>query len=358
VGYHFRLPPLFSRMTFAFLVHPRVALREDMARVWRPLGVIPDVVYDHGLRRLPIPPLSFADIRLGDRRVGELIMVPFGAKHLLTDRRTGSRKVAAAVDRAVATGADLVGLGGLTAPVTNGGMVLRRRTDIGVTNGNAFTAAIVYRQVRDLLAGSTHGRLAIVGATGSVGSAVTRLLARDGDVAELVLVARGSARLAALADEVGRSVPVRTGDTLAVVADCDVVLLLTAAADTVLRAEHLATGATVLDATQPRNTSPDLQRQRPDVLLLDGGVVDVPGLTLRGGSIGLRDGLTFACLAETMLLSLSGHRGHFTLGRPTLEQIDHISAIAAGRASLGFVPAAPSTFGRPVSRPLPAAVTA
>ena len=340
-------------MTFAFLVHPRIDLRADMGRVWRPLGAIPTAVYDHALRRLPLPPLRFAEIRIAERRVGELILVPFGAQHLLSDRRTGSRKVGAALDRAVRSGADLVGLGGLTAPVTNGGMVLRRRTDIGVTNGNAFTAAIVHRQVRDLLDTAPHGRVAVVGATGSVGSAVTRLLARDRDVAELLLVARSSARLSALAAEVAGRVRVRTSAELADLADCDIVVLLTAAADTVLRAEHLGAGAVVLDATQPRNTSPDLQRQRPDVLLLDGGIVEVPRLTLHGGTMGLPDGLTFACLAETMLLSLSGHRGHFTLGRPTLEQIDHLRELADRHSDLGFIPASPRIFGRPLPLPLP-----
>ena len=333
-------------MTFAFLVHPRTDLREDLARLWRPLGLLPSAVYDVALRRLPVPPVNFAEIRLEQQRVGDLILVPFGARHLLQDRRKSVGKISAAVDRAVAAGADLVGLGGLTAPVTNGGMVLRKRGDIGVTNGNAFTAAIVHRQVQVLLHRSPRGRVGIVGASGSVGSAVTRLLARDGAATELVLVARGSSALTSLAGELGSGVPTRVAHTLDAVADCDVVVLLTAAADTVLRSSHLRTGAVVLDATQPRNTSPDLQRERPDVLVLDGGVVDVPGLSLHGGSMGLPDGRTFACLAETMLLSISNHRGHYTLGRPTLDQVDHVSELAVAHGHLGFRPAPPSSFGR------------
>ena len=347
-------------MTFAFLVHPRTDLREDLARMWRPLGLLPSAVYDVGLRRLPVPPVNFAEIRLQQQRVGDLILVPFGARHLLQDRRASVGKISSAVDRAVAAGADLVGLGGLTAPVTNGGMVLRKRSDIGVTNGNAFTAAIVHRQVRELLHRSRRGRVGIVGASGSVGSAVTRLLARDGTAAELVLVARGSSALTSLANSLGRRVPTRVAHTIGAVADCDIVVLLTAAADTVLRSEHLRFGATVLDATQPRNTSPDLQLQRPDVLVLDGGVVDVAGMSLHGGSMGLPDGQTFACLAETMLLSLSNHRGHFTLGRPTLDQVDHVSELAVAHGHLGFRPAPPSSFGRqwPNGFDLPAPATA
>jgi len=81
------------------------------------------------------------------------------------------------------------------------------------------------------------------------------------------------------------------------------------------------------------------------VVLLDGGVVEVPGLRLQGGSIGLPDGLTYACLAETLLLSISGHRGHFTVGRPTLDKVDEITAIADRHSALGFRPAAPMSFG-------------
>ncbi|MGS0685380.1 NAD(P)H-binding protein [Nakamurella sp. GG22] len=341
-------------MTFAFLVHPRVDLSADMARIWRPLGILPTAVYDVALRRLPLRPLPFATIQLGADHLGRLVLVPFGAGHLLADRRTAARKVVEAVDCAVRSGADLVGLGGLTAPVTNGGGLLRSRTDIGVTNGNAFTAVIVHRQIRQLLDSARSGRVAVVGATGSVGSAVVRLLARDRDVDELVLLARDSARLASLAADVGTRVTVRTAQTLDALAGCDIVVLLTAASGTVIRPDHLDIGVTVLDATQPRNPSPDLAAARPDVLVLDGGVVGVPGLRVRGGSIGLPDGLIFACLAETMLLSLAGHRGHFALGRPTLDQLDHIAAVADAHRELGFLPAPPATFGRPSVIPVAA----
>lgn len=110
-----------------------------MARVATPLGLVPNVVYDHALRRLPLSPLRFAEISLNGRQVGRLILVPFGARHLLADRRAGADKVARAVDLAAATGASFVGLGGLTSPVTNGGRLFGGRTDIGVTNGKAST---------------------------------------------------------------------------------------------------------------------------------------------------------------------------------------------------------------------------
>ena len=172
-----------------------------------------------------------------------------------------------------------------------------------------------------LLADLPDRRVAVVGATGSVGTTLVRLLAQSGAVDSLLLVARGVPKLEALAAEVGRRVPTTTSTDIHDVRGCDAVVLLTASADALLGAEHLAPGARVLDATQPRNTSPDLAAARPDVTVVDGGVVQVPGMHLRGGDIGLPRGQAYACFAETFLLGLAGHVGHFSTGVPTLDHV-------------------------------------
>ena len=119
------------------------------------------------------------------------------------------------------------------------------------------------------------------------------------------------------------------------VRDADLVVLLTASADALLGPEHLAPGAVVLDATQPRNTSPGLAAARPDVLVVDGGIVSIPSLRLTGGDIGLPDGRSYACFAETAILALTGHTGHFSLGNPTLDQVDAIRERARALAPPG-----------------------
>ena len=60
---------VLCRMTFAFLVHPRADLRQDLARLAKPLGLVPNVVYDRALRRLPLPPVRFASVRLNGSEV-------------------------------------------------------------------------------------------------------------------------------------------------------------------------------------------------------------------------------------------------------------------------------------------------
>ena len=114
-----------TRTSFTFLVHPRTRTGEDLARVWRPLGRVPEKVYDTALRRLPLPPVTIAAVEVGGEQVGHVVLVPFGARHLLQAPAEGRARVARAVDRAVALGSGVVGLGALTATVTAGGASLR-----------------------------------------------------------------------------------------------------------------------------------------------------------------------------------------------------------------------------------------
>ena len=44
----------------------------------------------------------------------------------------------------------------------------------------------------------------------------------------------------------------------------------------------------------------------------------------RSTLLGLPNGRSYACFAETAILALTGHSGHFSLGNPTLDQVDEI----------------------------------
>src|SRR4051794_25611803 len=171
---------------FAFLVHPRARIAEDLARLWRPLGRLPEGLVETAVRRLPLPPYAMSRVTLDDAPVGHVVLVPYGARHLLGEPHEGRARVGRAIDHAARLGAGVVGLGALTATVTAGGATLRGRSDIGVTNGNAYTAAIVEDQLADLLADASDRRVAVVGATGSVGTTLVRLLARAGSVDSLL----------------------------------------------------------------------------------------------------------------------------------------------------------------------------
>lgn len=341
-----------ARRKFAFVIHPRMQVREDMGLRWGPLRLVPEPLYDLALRALRLPPITWSELFWHDapgEPAGWLILVPLSGRQMLTLRRERVvAQVEAALDRAAALGAEVVGLGALTAPVTAGGQRLVHRQDVGVTNGNAYTAAVTLEAMRRLLAGRTaDAEIAIVGATGSVGSCLVKLLTRQRLASRLTLVARDQGRLESLAAATSGAaawLKVRASTEMAQVANADLVVLLTSSADALLRSEHLKPGAMVLDDTQPRNTSPLLPRQRPDVRVIDGGLVAAPGLRLTHG-LGLPAGTTFACLAETLLLGLAGHRGHFSIGTPTPEQVTYVADLAV---RFGVTLAPFHSFGQPL----------
>jgi predicted amino acid dehydrogenase len=161
-------------------------------------------------------------------------------------------------------------------------------------------------------------------------------------------VARSSSRLADLANELraeAPGLPVEASVELGALRRPDVIVLLTSASEALLRSEHLRPGAIVLDDTQPRNTDPGLQRTRPDVLIVDGGLVSVPGVHITS-NIDLPPGHVYACLAETMLLALEGRREHFGIGEPTADQAEHMLRLAEKHRHLGFRLAPLRSFGR------------
>ncbi|PNY83070.1 semialdehyde dehydrogenase [Deinococcus koreensis] len=332
------------------MVHPRTDVARDLGGVCRPLGLIPNPVYEGLMRRVSLPSVVTGVLRYEDnpeRPAGWLITVPLTPRQLLAGGPRVQGTIGRAVDRARDLGARTVGLGALTAPATGGGGVFRHREDIGVTNGNAFTAAMTFLGVQRLLAQCPPAaRIAVVGASGSVGSCLTQLLAARTSN-PLLLVARHEGRLRGLQARLGEGRAEITTD-MARVRGADLVVLLTSAPDAVLRSEHLGLGATVLDDTQPRNTRPELLLERPDIRIVDGGLVSVPGVRRRG-YLGLPTGIAFACLAETLLLGLAGHPGHFALGAPSVAQAEYLLHLAGRFSHLGFTLAAPHSFGEPVS---------
>lgn len=347
---------------FAFLVHPRSDVAADMGRVWRPLGRIPARTWETGLRHLPVPPLRLATVHRRDTGTHEpdgwIIVVPATPRQLLTEKRPWVLgRVESAIDRAEALGASIVGLGALTAPATRAGRMLRERPGMTVTTGNAFTAHLTVEGLRRLSAAASGSHLAIVGATGSVGSCVVRLLADEPIGSDLTLVSRGGQRLEDLAAEVrGRGVAVRTSTSMDAVRDADVVLVLTSATDALLGSQHLKHGALVLDDTQPRNTDPRLREERPDVLVIDGGVAAIPGIDIRG-DIGLPRGLAYACLCETMLMSFDGQTASAT-GEASIGHARRMRDAARRFAHLGFTLADPLSFGHRATWPAPAGASA
>ena len=233
------------------------------------------------------------------------------------------RRLDAAVADAARRGAKIVGLGAFTKVVGDAGVTVAKRAPIPVTTGNSLTIAATLETAkltakrmgwRDL----ARGRAMIVGATGSIGSVCSRLLAAA--VKDVVLVSIEPPRIATLKRVILQERPDATVVTdvssTRWVGSCDLIVTATSAfGQRVLDVSQCKPGAVILDVALPPDISAEEAGVRPDVLVVESGEVLIPGPVRFSFDIGLPPGVAYACLAEAALLAMEGRYESFTLGR-------------------------------------------
>jgi len=91
---------------------------------------------------------------------------------------------------------------------------------------------------------------------------------------------------------------------------------------------HLKPGAVVCDVARPADVSPQVFKERDDVLILEGGLVQYPDKISFGPNLGYRDGVNLACLSETVLLALEGDYNDYSIGSHIpLETVNYLRSL-------------------------------
>jgi predicted amino acid dehydrogenase len=229
-------------------------------------------------------------------------------------------------------GAKIIGLGAFTSVVGDGGITVAKNLDIAVTTGNSYTVATAVEgtvdAARRLDIAIESAKVAVVGAAGSIGRTCAQLLAPM--AGEISLVGRDVGRLEKVAAELGGRAVTFSSDIKAGLRDAQIVVTVTSAVDAVIQPEHLARGAVVCDVARPRDVSVRVSKERDDVLVIEGGVVAVPGDVDFHFNFGFPPKTAYACMSETMALALEGRYESFTLGKDvSVEQVREISRITA-----------------------------
>lgn len=374
---------------FAFLVHPvdvqnysdfdesllplSEAQLEDLSSRWNDM----------------VEPFVLSSARIVDEKgqsaYGDFICVPKTADQLLADPEQALQEISAAVHLATERGAQIVGLGAYTSVVTMGGRQLLPHTDVALTTGNSYTVVsgveAVLAAVARLKMDLETATCVVVGAGGAIGKALALLLAEQ--VHRLILVgnperpeksefrmlkvvveiiqhlrnlfdegypfAAGSlgAYIGGLQDlpEQGEPLPVWSeyarkfmdgGAPLTITVDreeavpqADLLVVATSSLERLITPDHLKQGAVVCDMSRPSNVREDVLEKRPDVLVIDGGIIAMPSSPDLGWNFGFEKGTGFACMSETIMLALEKRYEHASLGADlNLKQLEMVRELA------------------------------
>jgi acetylornithine/succinyldiaminopimelate/putrescine aminotransferase/predicted amino acid dehydrogenase len=288
-----------------------------------------------------------------------------------------------------ADGYSVAGLGMYTSIVTNNCQALKI-PDMALTSGNALTIGMGLEAIEQ---GCKQQRLelheqtaAVVGASGNVASTYASMLSatvdhliligsgRDGSVRRLEKTAQliyadaarsileGNAEQDRLAmrllkldgietllkdhgsspdlglrvsrlvqEHVGVNAFITVTNDLEALKRARIVLCAANAAQPFLDAGHFAENSVICDIAVPLNVDQALCSQRADVLYMHGGIVQTPlgdGLAPNVRAY-LKQGQLYACMAESVLMGLSGMKQHYSYGDISREQVQQIRALAA-----------------------------
>lgn len=278
-------------------------------------------------------------------------------------------RILRAIGIGVELGANIAGLGAFTGVVGDAGVTLAERAPIPVTTGNSLTIAAgvrsLFRGAAEMGIGLADATVVVVGATGSIGSACVQLIAPK--VKRVIMVARNETRLRKLHAQLAPQLPCESAICLDIgeaVRGAELVLTATSSTQDVIEPEDLRTGSVVCELSLPHDVSRRVATERPDVLVVEGGNMRVPG-DLRAMRIrepdrpfdlNLPRGTLLACMSETALLALNERCESYTLGRGIdVAKVREIDALAERS---GFGLADMRAFDTAITREKVAAVRA
>jgi acetylornithine/succinyldiaminopimelate/putrescine aminotransferase/predicted amino acid dehydrogenase/acyl-CoA synthetase (AMP-forming)/AMP-acid ligase II len=292
------------------------------------------------------PIAAFAENLYGGR-------VHFTSFPLVTDvatledqHRTGQRqrpieRVQDAVDLAGRLGCQVIALGAFTSILTRDGTALLAPPGARLTSGNSFTVVVGARRL--LAACAARGvepavsRLAIVGATGNIGTGLSFRLALGAPAfAEVMLVGRSRPRLDELQARILARHPaarVTVSTELTALREAQVVAVATNTNEPLVYPHHLAPAGRVLvaDLAVPSAVAAEVAKLPHVAVVTLAGSVLLPhdrGFVLSSHT---RPGTVFSCAAEAILLALEPRR---TAGLRLVGDIDpHTVEVLDGLAT-------------------------
>jgi len=258
---------------------------------------------------------------------------------MLSRFKTARRKVLNAMELAQTKGINITALGGFTSIIFENFNLLQhkqiRNTSLEwerFTTGNTHTAWVICKQLEmnaprigiDL----KKATVAVIGATGDIGSAVCRWLINKTGISELLMVARQQEPLALLQKELEGGTITNLDDALP---QADIVVWVASMPKTIeIDTDNLKKPCLMIDGGYPKNL--DEKFQGENIYVLKGGIVeffnDIGWNMMELAEMQNPQREMFACFAEAMILEFEKCHTNFSWGRNniSLEKMEFIGA--------------------------------
>ena len=217
------IPGLKQINRFAFVIHP---LSQQYLNHLKPLEMVSKVSPKPVMHLVEkavayTPPFVYTKVEGirspdGVEAEGWLIIVGGTPKEIMSHAPEFTyRRLLAAADIAKGLGAQIMGLGAFTKVVGDAGVTVAKRAPLPITTGNSYSASGALWAAHDAVARlglvklekgkKVKGKAMVVGATGAIGAACARLLARTTE--ELHLVSPEAAKLLLLKKSIQKESP-------------------------------------------------------------------------------------------------------------------------------------------------------
>jgi predicted amino acid dehydrogenase len=341
---------------FAFVIHPLSAKR-DVARKYPFVKLFPESVVEWALKHkspMLVSHITGVKSLTGAEAEGWFVGCPLTPKLLASlPIEIVYKKIIDTIKIAEDMGAKIVGLGAHTSVVGDGGITIAKNSNIAVTTGNSYTVATgiegSLKAAEMMGIDPASANAAVVGAAGSIGWTCTQVLAKQ--CATITMIDISHDRLNELAEQLDGVAKGKVRVTTEIesgIREADIVITVSSAVHTIIEPHFIKRGAVVCDIARPRDVSARVIEERDDVLVIEGGVVEVPGDVQFNFNFGFPPRTAYACMSETMMLALEGRYESFTLGKTvSLEQVEETQRLAAKH---GFKLAGFRSFERAVTQ--------
>ncbi len=258
---------------------------------------------------------------------------------MLSRFKTARRKVLNAMELAQKKGINITALGGFTSIIFENFNLLQhkqiRNTSLEwerFTTGNTHTAWVICKQLEinapRIGIDPKKATVAVIGATGDIGSAVCRWLINKSGISELLMVARQQEPLALLQKELDGGTITSLDEALP---QADIVVWVASMPKTIeIDTDNLKKPCLMIDGGYPKNL--DEKFQGENIYVLKGGIVeffnDIGWNMMELAEMQNPQREMFACFAEAMILEFEKCHTNFSWGRNniSLEKMEFIGA--------------------------------